>query len=134
MVIMENELNFCRVGLFLRDNGFQVYQYYHDAEEVLKYTHPCPPDIILMQIPLLPANGFRAWATIRKNFPKSKCIAMTEGFYLSIAKEMSKEGARAYFCTLFPGVAMLTIIRKVLNGEIIIPVNKEGCICSITSP
>lgn len=91
-----------------------------DQEKALEEITKLRPNIIFLDINMLPLSGFDLLPLIRKQSPSSKVLAVTMVSQPSYAKKAISLGARGYLTKNSPRTEVLEAIVKIVKGEIYI--------------
>ncbi len=88
-----------------------------DGKEALRKVRELAPDVVLMDIAMPMINGLEAARRIRKEFPDTKVLALTQYDDREHIFSMIEAGARG-FITKFAASSELTVgIRSIHRGE-----------------
>ena len=88
-----------------------------DGGKAIDIAREKRPNIILLDINMVPLNGFDILKQIRKLSPGSKVIAVSMHSQPSYAKKMLRFGAKGYVTKNSPRQEMLDAIIEVYNGK-----------------
>ncbi|MEO6316459.1 MAG: response regulator transcription factor [Chitinophagaceae bacterium] len=99
-------------------DDFEVVAICGDSQEALDAAVAQHPDIILMDINILPFSGIEATQKLKGVAPLSKVIGMSVHSDPVYAKKMMKMGARGYVTKNSPKDEILSAMRRVHNGEV----------------
>ncbi len=103
-----------------RDENFDVIAEVGDGEQAVEIAKQKRPNIVLLDINMVPLNGFDILKLIRKFSPGSKVIAVSMHSQPAYAKKMLRLGARGYVTKNSPRQEMIDAINEVNSGEIYI--------------
>jgi DNA-binding NarL/FixJ family response regulator len=78
------------------------------------------PDIVLLDVNMLPMNGFEVLKIIRHLSPLSKIIGLSMRSEPVLAKKLLRSGAKGYLTKNSPRNEMIDAINEVNNGKIYI--------------
>ena len=78
------------------DDRFQVIAACNDTGEAIAIAKKERPDVILMDINILPLNGFQATARLKDVSPRSKVIGLSFHSEILIVQKMFAAGAKGY--------------------------------------
>lgn len=99
------------------DPRFHVVAECGDSEEAVELAKTHRPDIILMDINMMPISGFDATEKIRKVSPTSRIIGVSMHSQPAYAKKMLQMGARGYVTKNSSRDEMIKAIIEVHNGN-----------------
>jgi Response regulator containing a CheY-like receiver domain and an HTH DNA-binding domain len=99
------------------DPRFQVVAECGDSEQAVEMARNKKPQIVLMDINMLPISGFEATEKIRKVSPASRIIGISMHSQPAYAKKMLQIGARGYVTKNSSKEEMITAIMEVHNGN-----------------
>ena len=99
------------------DPRFKVIEECGDSEQSIELAKQKRPDIVLMDINILPINGFEATERIRKAAPLSKIIGVSMHTEPAYARKMLQIGARGYVSKNSSRDEMCKAIIEVYNGN-----------------
>jgi DNA-binding NarL/FixJ family response regulator len=100
-----------------RDERFQVIAECGNSEEAVALAQKLVPQIILMDINMLPYTGLEATQRIRQCSPSSRIIGISMHSQPAYAKKMLQSGARGYVTKNSSKDEMLTAIVEVMKGN-----------------
>ena len=103
-----------------RDENFEVIAEVGDGEQAVEIAKQKRPNIVLLDINMVPLNGFDVLKLIRKFSPGSKVIAVSMHSQPAYAKKMLRLGARGYVTKNSPRQEMIDAINDVNDGNIYI--------------
>jgi DNA-binding NarL/FixJ family response regulator len=99
------------------DPRFIVVAECGDSEQAVEMAKSKKPQIVLMDINMLPISGFEATEKIRKVSPASRIIGISMHSQPAYAKKMLQIGARGYVTKNSSKEEMITAIMEVHNGN-----------------
>lgn len=100
------------------DERFLVIHISNDtSEETMQLVAKKRPDVVLMDINILPTSGIDATKIIRKLSPGTKIIGVSMHNQPSFAKRMIKNGASGYLTKSSNKSEMFDAILTVVNGK-----------------
>jgi DNA-binding NarL/FixJ family response regulator len=99
------------------DERFEVVAECGDSETAVEMAKSKRPDIILMDINMMPFSGFEATEQIRKYSPASKVIGVSMHSQPAYAKKMLQAGAKGYVTKNSSREEMFKAITEVNNGN-----------------
>jgi DNA-binding NarL/FixJ family response regulator len=99
------------------DARFQVIAECGDAEEAVELAKQKHPDIVLMDINMMPFSGLEATQKIRKISPASRIIGVSMHSQPAYAKKMLQMGARGYVTKNSSKEEMIRAILEVNQGN-----------------
>lgn len=99
------------------DARFTVVAECGDSEQAVEMAKNKKPQIVLMDINMLPISGFEATEKIRKVSPASRIIGISMHSQPAYAKKMLQIGARGYVTKNSSKEEMITAIMEVHNGN-----------------
>jgi two-component system, NarL family, invasion response regulator UvrY len=103
-----------------RDENFEVIAEVGEGEQAVEIAKQKRPNIVLLDINMVPLNGFDILKLIRKFSPGSKVIAVSMHSQPAYAKKMLRLGAKGYVTKNSPRQEMIDAIKDVNNGNIYI--------------
>ena len=103
-----------------RDENFEVVAEVGDGEQAVEIAKQKRPGIVLLDINMVPLNGFDVLKLIRKFSPGSKVIAVSMHSQPAYAKKMLRLGAKGYVTKNSPRHEMIDAINDVNAGNIYI--------------
>jgi DNA-binding NarL/FixJ family response regulator len=99
------------------DSRFEVIAECGDSEQAVEMSKIKRPQIVLMDINMMPISGFEATERIRKVSPLSKVIGVSMHSQPAYAKKMLQIGARGYVTKNSSKEEMIKAIMEVHNGN-----------------
>jgi DNA-binding NarL/FixJ family response regulator len=99
------------------DSRFKVIASCENAEEAVKLTKQKHPDVVLMDINMVPFSGMEATRRIREVWPQSKIIGVTMHSQPSYARKMMQIGASGYVTKNSSREEMMEAIVEVHSGN-----------------
>lgn len=99
------------------DERFNVIAECGDSEQAVEATRQKQPDIVLMDINILPISGFEATERIKKCCPNTKVIGVSMHSQPAYAKKMLQVGARGYVTKNSSKEEMIEAILEVHKGN-----------------
>jgi len=99
------------------DPRFNVVAECGDSEQAVEMAKSKKPQIVLMDINMLPISGFEATEKIRKVSPASRIIGISMHSQPAYAKKMLQIGARGYVTKNSSKEEMITAIMEVHSGN-----------------
>jgi DNA-binding NarL/FixJ family response regulator len=99
------------------DPRFSVIGETSNGEEAVDLVKSLKPDIVLMDVNMVPVNGFEATRQITQNSPDSKVIAVSMHTMPAYAKRMMQLGAMGYVTKNSSKDEMIKAIIEVSNGK-----------------
>lgn len=99
------------------DPRFQVIAECGDSEQAVEAARVKRPNIVLMDINMMPISGFEATEKIRKVSPASKIIGVSMHSQPAYAKKMLQIGARGYVTKNSSKEEMMKAILEVHQGN-----------------
>lgn len=99
------------------DPRFQVIAECGDSEQAVEAAKLNRPNIVLMDINMMPISGFEATEKIRKVSPASKIIGVSMHSQPAYAKKMLQIGAKGYVTKNSSKEEMMTAILEVHQGN-----------------
>lgn len=99
------------------DDRFEVIAECGDSELAVEIAREKKPDIILMDINMMPISGFEATERIRKLSPASKIIGVSMHSQPAYAKKMLQIGAKGYVTKNSSREEMIKAILEVFGGN-----------------
>ncbi|MBC8034822.1 MAG: response regulator transcription factor [Chitinophagaceae bacterium] len=100
-----------------RDDRFEVIAECANSEEAVEKAKSLEPQIILMDINMLPYTGLEATQKIRQSSPASRIIGISMHSQPAYAKKMLQSGARGYVTKNSSKDEMITAIIEVMKGN-----------------
>ncbi|MHA4844660.1 response regulator [Flavitalea antarctica] len=99
------------------DSRFEVIAECGDSEQAVEMSRVKRPQIVLMDINMMPISGFEATERIRKVSPMSKVIGVSMHSQPAYAKKMLQIGAKGYVTKNSSKEEMIKAIMEVHNGN-----------------
>ena len=99
------------------DSRFQVIAECGDSEQAVEAAKVKRPNIVLMDINMMPISGFEATERIRKVSPASKIIGVSMHSQPAYAKKMLQIGAKGYVTKNSSKEEMMKAILEVHDGN-----------------
>lgn len=99
------------------DSRFEVIAECGDSEQAVEMSRMKRPQIVLMDINMMPISGFEATERIRKVSPLSKVIGVSMHSQPAYAKKMLQIGARGYVTKNSSKEEMIKAIMEVYSGN-----------------
>ncbi|RYG06375.1 MAG: response regulator transcription factor, partial [Chitinophagaceae bacterium] len=99
------------------DSRFEVIAECGDSEQAVEMSRVKRPQIVLMDINMMPISGFEATERIRKVSPLSKVIGVSMHSQPAYAKKMLQIGARGYVTKNSSKEEMIKAIMEVYSGN-----------------
>ncbi|MDP4262327.1 MAG: response regulator transcription factor [Bacteroidota bacterium] len=99
------------------DSRFTVIGETSNGEDAIKIVKTLKPDIVLMDVNMVPVNGFDATRQITKYCPGSKVIAVSMHTMPAYAKRMMQLGAMGYVTKNSSKDEMIRAIIEVSKGK-----------------
>ncbi|OQP65749.1 hypothetical protein A3860_14210 [Niastella vici] len=99
------------------DPRFNVVAECGDSEQAVEMAKSKKPQIVLMDINMLPISGFEATEKIRKVSPASRIIGISMHSQPAYAKKMLQIGARGYVTKNSSKEEMINAIMEVHSGN-----------------
>jgi DNA-binding NarL/FixJ family response regulator len=117
-IVLADDHVLVRQGLrsLLEREGFQVVAEAADGQEALRSVQSLQPDIVVMDISMPTLNGLNAARELKRSFPKTKTILLTqhdEGLYI---REALEAGVKGYVLKNQAASDLLQAIRQVSQG------------------
>jgi len=103
--------------LLSADPRFNVIASCGNTEEAVEATQTLKPDVVLMDINIMPFSGFEATQKICKVSPLSKVIGISMHAHPAYVKKMLKSGASGYVTKNSSRQEMIDAIMEVQNGK-----------------
>ena len=100
-----------------RDSRFKVIGSCSNSEDAVKMTGELHPDVVLMDINMLPFSGIEATRQIREISPDTKIIGVTMHSQPAYAKKMLQLGASGYVTKNSSKEEMVEAILQVSEGK-----------------
>ncbi|HLA51936.1 MAG TPA: response regulator transcription factor [Flavitalea sp.] len=99
------------------DPRFQVVAECGDSEQAVEMTRQKHPNVVLMDINIMPISGFEATERIRKVSPKTRVIGVSMHSQPAYAKKMLQIGAKGYVTKNSSKEEMIMAILEVHAGN-----------------
>jgi DNA-binding NarL/FixJ family response regulator len=100
-----------------RDSRFKVIGSCSNSEDAVKMTGDLHPDVVLMDINMLPFSGIEATRQIREISPDTRIIGVTMHSQPAYAKKMLQLGASGYVTKNSSKEEMVNAILQVSEGN-----------------
>ena len=102
--------------LLEQDKRFVVVAEWANGQQAIDAAQELVPDVILMEIDMLPINGLEATKKILKQNPSMKIVGVSIDDQPSYARSMLKAGAKGYVTKNSSREEMTFAIVKIFNG------------------
>lgn len=89
-----------------------------NAEDCLALVGTKRPDVVFLDINMPGMDGLECLKLIKKDYPDTKVIALTQYDEKRFVKQMMKFGANGYILKSTSRKEMLTAVHKVMGGEV----------------
>jgi DNA-binding NarL/FixJ family response regulator len=99
------------------DPRFDVIGEKSNGEEAINFSRENKPDIVLMDVNMVPMSGFEAAKQIRKVSPNSKIVGVSMHSMPAYAKKMLQLGALGYITKNSSKEEMIHAINEVYAGN-----------------
>lgn len=103
--------------LLNRNDKYTVVSECGDGEKAIKIATEKQPDIILLDINMMPVSGFDVLKSVKKCSPGSKVIGLSVHSQPTYAKKLLRMGARGYITKNTPRKEFLEGIAEVSLGK-----------------
>src|SRR5882724_3096391 len=100
-----------------RDSRFKVIGSCSNSEDAVKMSEEKHPNVVLMDINMIPFSGIEATRQIREVSPESRVIGVTMHSQPAYAKKMMQFGASGYVTKNSSREEMVTAIIEVSKGN-----------------
>jgi len=100
-----------------RDSRFEVIGSCSNSEEAVKMCEALQPQVVLMDINMVPFSGIEATRRIKEVSPNSQIIAVTMHTQPSYARKMLQVGASGYVTKNSSKEEMINAILEVSSGN-----------------
>ena len=100
-----------------RDSRFKVVASCSNSEDAVKMTEEIHPNVVLMDINMVPFSGIEATRQIRAISPETRVIGVTMHSQPAFAKKMLQFGASGYVTKNSSREEMVTAILEVSKGN-----------------
>jgi DNA-binding NarL/FixJ family response regulator len=100
------------------NNKFEILGALGDGERAAEIARDKRPNIMLLDINMVPVNGFDVLKRVRKLSPATKIIGVSMHAQPAYAKKMIRGGAKGYVTKNSPSSELLKAIEVVLQGKI----------------
>jgi len=100
-----------------RDSRFKVVGSCSNSEEAVKMTEDIHPNVVLMDINMVPFSGIEATRQIREVSPETRVIGVTMHSQPAFAKKMFQFGASGYVTKNSSREEMVNAILEVSKGN-----------------
>jgi DNA-binding NarL/FixJ family response regulator len=122
IVIADDHMLIAEAWSFLLSQfpDFEVIKLYDNTQDLLDELPAVKPDIVILDVNILPFSGLEATLLIRKLMPETKIIGISMHNEVGFANRMIENGADAYITKNSHQDEMFTAIREALEGRIYI--------------
>lgn len=103
-----------------RNENFEVAAECGDGQQAIAMAKEKRPQVVLLDINMMPMNGFDILKQLKRYAPASKVIGVSMHTQPTYAKKMIKMGARGYVTKNSPRKEMLDAIVEVHQGSMYI--------------
>ena len=100
-----------------RDSRFKVVGSCSNSEDAVKMTEEIHPNVVLMDINMIPFSGIEATRQIKELSPETRVIGVTMHSQPAFAKKMLQFGASGYVTKNSSREEMVTAILEVSKGN-----------------
>jgi DNA-binding NarL/FixJ family response regulator len=97
---------------------FEVLKLYDNTQDLLDELPVLKPDIVILDVNILPFSGLETTLLIRKLIPSTKIIGISMHNEVGFANRMIENGAHAYITKNSHQNEMFTAIREALEDRI----------------
>ncbi len=123
IMLVDDQLLFLESLKMVIDNlaeDIKVISIIQDGEAAIRYLKKEQPDIILMDVRMPGMDGVTATRIIHKKYPDIQVIMLTTFEDDEYVKEVLQYGAKGYMLKNIPPQMLITAIRAVHNGSVLI--------------
>ncbi len=119
-VLLVDDHVLVRQGLrsLIEREGFQVVGEASDGQDALRQIGTARPDIVVMDISMPTMNGLHAAREMRKSFPKTKTILLTQHDEKQYVSEALDVGVKGYVLKNQAGSDLVQALRQVERGQV----------------
>ena len=103
--------------LLQQNKQFSVVAECADGAKAIELARSEKPDIILMDINMIPINGFEATRKILEEDPDQRVIGVSVNNETSYARNMLRMGAKGYMTKNCSPKEMVSAINEIMNGK-----------------
>lgn len=104
-------------GLIAEEEDLVVVGEAEDGREAISQIGKLAPDIVIMDVGMPALNGIEATRQIKKDFPKTRVIALSMHVDEKFVAEMLRAGAVGYLCKKCDADELIAAIRVVDAGR-----------------
>lgn len=119
-LVIADDHDFVRSGvraMLSGEPGLTVVGEAADGQEALELCGRVRPDLVLMDVRMPRMDGLSATRSIKRGFPKISVVMLTMHESEDYLLEAIKVGAAGYVLKDAPQQALVTAVRKVIEGE-----------------
>jgi class 3 adenylate cyclase/ActR/RegA family two-component response regulator len=128
-VVLADDSLLLREGIarLLRESGFEIVGQSEDAEDLIRKVAETTPDVVVADIRMPPGHsdeGLRAAATIRREYPGTGVLLLSQYLELTYARELLADGAGGVGYLLKDRVSDITgfadAVRRIADGDVVL--------------
>lgn len=119
-ILLADDHVLVRQGLkgLLEREGFAIVGEASDGQEALQQMESLRPDIAVMDISMPTINGLNAAREIRRSYPQTKTILLTQHDEKQYVTEALEAGVKGYVLKNQAGSDLLHALRQVSRGQV----------------
>ncbi len=121
------------IAQVLTSHGFEVVGTAATGEDGVALAHQTRPDVALVDLGLPKMSGEDVIATIRRDLPKTACIALTAVDIPARVLNAMRSGAAGYILKPFHASDLARAVEDVLSGEAA-PISPRAAKVLLSSP
>jgi two-component system, NarL family, response regulator NreC len=124
-ILLADDHAMVREGLraFLEKQGFQIVAEASDGQEVLRSVEKTAPDVAVIDISMPVLNGVDAARELKKSFPKTKVILLTQHDEDQYVSESLRVGVKGYVLKNQAAEDLVHAIQEVCRGSVYLSPN-----------
>jgi DNA-binding NarL/FixJ family response regulator len=107
------------------ESDIEIVGLANDGETAINLTHQKRPDILILDIKMPGKSGLEVLWQIKREAPQVKVIILTMYDDEAFLQEAIRAGASGYFLKGSKSTELLTAIRKVFNGDLLLPKHSQ---------
>ena len=118
-------------SLLQKVEGVTIAGCFTHAAEALAYLAKHPVDILLLDINLPDSNGIELCAMIRKRYPATRIIIISNHNERGVITRLLQEGAAGYLLKNASAAELAQCIRDALDGKLVLSQDVQAILASL---
>jgi DNA-binding NarL/FixJ family response regulator len=104
-------------GLIAEERDLSIVGEADDGREAIAKIADCKPDVVIMDVGMPGLNGVEATRQIKRDFPRTRVIALSMHVDEKFVSEMLRAGAVGYLCKKCDADELVLAIRTTATGQ-----------------